>query len=547
MSFASLSSRVKRLEDSGNFLSKLGSLDFEEEKAKLQNSFYEFAKAAWPIIDGAPFIDNWHIGAICEHLQYLETNNDVKNILFNIGPRTMKTLLIVVMFQPWVWIRRPSAQFLYVHNSPDLANMGAVKSRGIITSDFYKKRWSKNYSLSSDENLKSRYSNTRNGYRLSCPVLGQITGKGGDYVVLDDLNHALESSEKRKRIIDIFKSVLFNRVNDPKTSKRIVLQQRTSKGDLSDHIIGTDIENGWAKVILPMEFDVSRKSKTIILPSTNGKIWEDPRKKDGELLWPNRINEDDVRTFKSVLGKYFYDAQYNQNPQGIQGGLILREDFKVWSKPLPVIKFMVQSWDTALTNKNSSDYSACTTWGTFADENGVINVILLYAWHDKVSYPKLLERAKRLKLNCADIEEPPLKPDKHNQPDISIIEATALGHPIISDLNTKGIVTHSFNPGKYGDKTLRVNLCSPFIQCGRIWVIGDEKGNLRSDHEKVVDECTLYPNGGNDDLVDTMTQAILYLSKERGILTHSMNLNFDREKLPKEHMPGYKPPKEGNK
>jgi phage terminase large subunit-like protein len=301
------------------------------------------------------------------------------------------------------------------------------------------------------------------------------------------------------------------------------------------------------KLILPMEFERERRSKTIVLPSTNGKVWEDPRTNEGELLWPSYLDAQTLAIRKRELGSYNYAGQYQQRPAPEEGGIIQRNWFRVWTKKLPTIKYMLQSWDTALTAKETSSYSACTTWGTFEDENKITHLILISAWRDRVVYPELLKRAIRLKRNCSDIHTEELKPNKQMQPDITLVEAKASGHPLISDLNSKGIIVHGFNPDKYGDKMQRVHLVTPFIECGRVWVISQDEGDmkrLRPDHEMLIENAILFPNAEARDLVDTMTQTILYLSKVKGVLTHVMNLNFTREDLPKEQMPGYVPPKQ---
>ena len=519
-----------------------------EEKLTYESSFYEFVKAAWSQIEGeSRFIDNWHIEAICWHLEAV-MSGEIKNIIINVPPRTGKSNLISIFWPAWCWAVDPSLRFVYSSYSADLSKIHSIKCRRLIESHWYQERWGNKFQLMRDQNTTIHFSNTATGDRRATSTNSTTVGTGGNILICDDPNNAKdgESEVKRNATLNWWSSIWSTRKNIGQLQSMIVVQQRLHEQDITGYLLSKQDADKWVHLCLPMEYEKNRKTKTIKLPKSNGKVWEDPRTKEGELLWEAGFDKEIVKDLKVQLGSYNYAGQYQQRPAPEEGGLIQRNWFKVWTKEeTPVIKYMLQSWDTALTEKTTSDYSACTTWGTFEDENKAINVILISAWRGKVIYPKLLDRAKRLRLNCQDIGKVPLGTNKHNEPDRTIVEAKAAGHPLISDLIAKNITAHAFNPGEYGDKTLRVNLVSSFIECGRVWVLGDKDGNLRADHEDVVAECIVFPKGYHDDYVDSMTQALLYLSKKKRILTHSLAMNFDREKLPKEHMPGYKPPKKG--
>ena len=72
---------------------------------KAELSLYEFLKQAWPIIEGkTPFIDNWHLKVVAEHLEACY-RREIKNLLINVPPRTSKTSLISIAFPAWVWLK----------------------------------------------------------------------------------------------------------------------------------------------------------------------------------------------------------------------------------------------------------------------------------------------------------------------------------------------------------------------------------------------------------------------------------------------------------
>lgn len=433
--------------------------------------------------------------------------------------------------------------FLFASYSKQVSLEHSRKCKMLIESDWYQHRWGHLVKMSPDQATKGHFVTTGFGYRIATSVGAGGTGLGANVLVQDDTNNAKDGESKitREGTNDWVSRVWSSRLNPSgPIAAHVLVQQRVHEMDVSGFTISQDKNNDWVKLILPMEFESSRKAKTIILPSTNGKIWEDPRTKEGELMCPHYLDEEAIDSLKTSLGRYNYAGQYQQRPTPESGGIIKRQDFRIWTKKeLPPIQYMVQSWDTALTDRETSDYTACTTWGTFLDENKIKNVILLYAWRDRVNYSDMLKRAVRLQKNCKDIYQEELPADRNFKPDVILIEAKAAGHPLISDLVSKGISVRSFNPGKYGDKTNRVHLSSPFIECGRVWVVQDQANKLMPDHEMVVEECIKFPKGESDDLVDTVTQAILFLSKEKCILTHSLEMDFKRDIYPKEQMPGY--------
>lgn len=341
-----------------------------------------------------------------------------------------------------------------------------------------------------------------------------------------------QSAVTRENVNDWLSRTWSTRLNPGGLGVNILTQQRVHETDASGYWLSKDDSNSIVKLIIPMEYEESRKCKTIILPSTNGKPWEDPRTKEGELLCPNYLGEAAIKERKAFLGSYGYAGQYQQRPAPEAGGLIKREWFKLWTKEkMPKFLYTISSWDTALTVNEDSAYSACTTWGVFQDTAGYNNVMLLTAWRGKLNYVDLVERARRLYDNYLDIYDEYLEPDYMRTPDRLLVEAKASGLPLVSDFVSKGIPATAFLPDEFGDKMQRVHMITPFIECGRIWVAtdGPESSQLLPDHEMHVMNCTLFPKAESRDLVDTMTQAFLYLSKKMDMLRHVMSPRFEDE------------------
>lgn len=456
------------------------------------------------------------------------------------------TNIVSVMLVAWVWATKPWVKFLYASYAQKISWEHSRLCRLLIESDWYQSRWGHIVQLCKNQATKGHFVNTAHGHRIATSAGAGGTALGGDILILDDINDARqgvgESQVVREGTNDWISRVWTTRLNPGPTNCYIAIQQRIAEMDQSGYWMKLYPNKELVKLILPMEFESSRRAKTIVLPSTNGKVWEDPRTQEGELLCEAYMDRKFIDFKKTVLGSYNYAGQFQQRPAPAEGGIIQRSWFRVWTDKIPTIQYLLQSWDTALTDTKHSAYSACTTWGCFRDNAGVLNVMLISAWRGRVPYPELLRRAARLRRNCSDIYTEEIPPNKSLQPDITLIEAKASGHPLISDLNTKGIIVHGFNPDKYGDKTQRVHLVTPFIECGRIWVMSSDLKDhkrLRADHEMLVENAILFPNAESRDLVDSMTQAVLYLSNVKGMLTHVMNYQWQREGLPAENMPGY--------
>lgn len=490
------------------------------------SSFYHFVKQAWPIMEGnTPFVDSWHIQAIAEHLQACY-RRDIRNLIINVPPRTAKTTLISIAFPVWVWIHNPEEKFMYASYASGLTIDHSLKCRRLIESSWFKERWGHLFTLAKDQKAKSFFENNKKGCRISTSVGAASTGKGASILIADDPNNVRdgESAVKRNGTNVWWDQVWSTRLNNPKEDIRIVVQQRIHETDVTGHIIAGDVNDDWVKLILPMEYEENRKCRTIILPSTNGKVWEDPRTKEGQLLSEQRFSPKVIEKLKNNLGSYGYAGQCQQRPSPEKGGIIKKDWFSWWKDTTPPdIIFVLQSWDTALTANEMSAYSACTTWGVFYDHNGIENVILLSTWRGRVEYPELREISKRLYFDYRDTGKVKNPNFTGREIDMCLVEAKASGDPLIQDLTAAGLRVTPFHlnrSNKYGDKIQRVRMVTPLIEGGRIWLParGPKYDKLLPFADEFLESVSCFPTAESRDLVDTMTQAFLKLKEGRFLL-----------------------------
>jgi len=158
---------------------------------------------------------------------------------------------------------------------------------------------------------------------------------------------------------------------------------------------------------------------------------------------------------------------------------------------IPPVKYIIQSYDTAFSKKESADYSAITTWGIFTSEDdGSDNIILMDAKRGRWSFPELKREA---------YEE-----YEYWEPDMVIVEAKASGTPLIDELRLHNIPALSFSPGKGKDKTTRMHMVAPLFEAGKVWA-PENQGFA----EEVIEEIASFPYGDHDDFCDSMTMALM--------------------------------------
>lgn len=501
-------------------------------RAKAKDCFYEFVKQAWPIVEGSrPFVDGWHIKAVCDHTEAM-IRGQIRNLLVNQPPRTMKSTSISVMLVAWTWITWPEKKFLYASYAHSLAERDSILCRRLIKSDWYQRRWGDVFKILDDQDKIVKFSNNKAGVRQICSPGGSTTGEGGDYLIADDPNSAGDgqSEATRESTISWWKTTWSSRGNEAKKVCRLVVQQRIHEIDISGYILSHDPNNEWIHLLLPMEFEIARRARTVKLPGTN-KVWEDPRQVEGELLWPEQVGPKELQSLKNNLGsEYNIAGQLQQRPSPEGGGIIKKTWFPYWkSSSPPNLELIIQSWDTALESTKANAYSACCTFGIFKDKNGLANIILLSMWRGNVEYPDLRRLAVRLFHDYRDDDmDKPIKPSGHHKVDILLVEAKASGISLIQDLIRAGLSPTRFDPTKHGDKIQRVRTVSHFMENGRVWLPAKPPAydQLRKFADIFLYELSVFPNGSSRDLVDCLTQVLIRLKLD-GWIRHSQDPEYE--------------------
>jgi len=486
-------------------LLQLLEIKHEREQLKKCQSLVEFIKQAWHVLEPShPYIHGWHMDVLCEHLGAV-TSGDITRLLINVPPGTMKSLATSVFWPAWEWGPKGlvNTRVIGASHEEGLAVRDTMKMRRLISSDWYKSRWPLAAEMTADQNMKTYFENTSGGWRQSCPVTS-MTGRRGDRVILDDPQSVEDaySPAKLETANRVFRETLPTRVNSPEKSAIIVIMQRLNVKDVSGEILSSDL--GYEHLCLPMEYEGPRKATKI------GFV--DPRKKPGELLFPERFPREVVERDKKIMGDYAYAGQMMQRPAPAGGGILKSSQFRMWPAKLdlPDLFLVITSMDTAYTQKTSGDPTAVTTWGVFEHE-GRRNVLLLDAWDEHLAYPELRERAiADWGAEYGGVKNNMLKPSR--KPDFLLVEQKGSGISLLADLHAAGIPAVGYNPGA-ADKITRAHLASPMLQLGVFWVMESKKtpGKPISWARRFLEEIQTFPAGEHDDYVDTFTQMSIFL------------------------------------
>jgi predicted phage terminase large subunit-like protein len=444
-----------------------------------KRSLVKFSQKMWECLEpGRKFVSNWHIDAICEHLEAV-SRREIRNLLINIPPRHMKSLLTSVFWPAWVWTHRPEERWLFSSYSHVLSKRDSLKTRRLLDDPIYQYYFGSSFRLTTDQNEKMKFENDKTGSRMATSVDGAGTGEGGDIICVDDPHKVGEgeSQTKRENVLTWWDEVMSSRGNDPETFCKVIVMQRVHEKDLSGHVLE---KGGYEHLCLPAEYVPKIYSTSI--------GWSDPRKVEKQLLWPQRFNQVALDSLKKELGSQATQSQLQQNPMVSEGGLFKREWWRTY-RELPELKRIVQFWDTAQKVGITNDYSVCATWGEAY--NGYY---LLDIWRNKVEAPQL-ERAvsnQYLKFSPSQI----------------VIEDKSSGSSLIQNLRQKTVLPiFAFDP-KQRDKEVRASAITPLVESGRCFIPESAPWleDFLSEHER-------FPNAEHDDTVDTTSCALEHLSK----------------------------------
>lgn len=434
------------------------------------NNFMDFVHHVWP-----SFIHGAHHEKMASAFERV-ARGEIKRLIINMPPRHTKSEFASYLLPAWFLGKFPSKKVIQTSHTAELAVGFGRKVRNLVDSEAYKSVFPE-LGLQTDSKAAGRWNTNKGGDYFAIGVGGAVTGKGADILIIDD-PHSEQEAALAEVNPEIYDKTYEWYTSGPRQRLQpggaiVVVMTRWSKKDLTGRVLKSAAQRndeGWEIIEFPA-----------LLPS-------------GRPLWPEFWSKSELDALKLELPNSKWMAQYQQQPTSEESAIIKREWWQLWEKDdPPSCEFVIQSWDTAFLKTQRSDYSACTTWGIFYKEDDTgrqqANVILLDVLKQRMEFPELKETAKQMY--------------KEWEPDSLIVEAKASGAPLVFELRAAGIPVQEFVPSKGNDKIARLNAVSDIFASGRVWV---PETNWA---EELVDEVASFPTGDHDDLVDSMTQALL--------------------------------------
>lgn len=462
-------------------------------------SLHEFLWRSWHVLEPeTAFKDNWHIGYLCEYLEAV-TAGEIKRLLINEPPRHSKSHCVTISWPVWSWIKDPALRYMYLSYDADLATEHSLKRRDLITSQWFQKRWAHAFQLRGDQNLKTHFENNRRGVMNSAPLRGSITGHGGDILVVDDPHSRknMDNDDIIESDVSAYRVNVPQCVNDPETARIVVVCQQLNEKDLSNWLLRNE-GSKWTHVLLEAE---ATSCRTYVFPRS-GKTFV---REMGEPLHGAYWSLEKLHDQIPVLGRRGYDAQYQQRPSAIQGGIVKRSWWRFYRMPwcpdpkgiMPTLPEAfdkeAQSWDMAFKDYTDSSFVAGQHWAAKG-----ANRYLKAEIHEHMDFPSTCQ-----KLLTWSQE----KPAAHTK----WIEDAANGPAVISTLrNTVGGLIPVSTKELGGGKVARLSAASVDIESGNVYLPDPDVPGFEWVRDFIDEVCKCQSEkSGLWDRADAMAQAIL--------------------------------------
>jgi predicted phage terminase large subunit-like protein len=449
-------------------------LEERERRASMysaRSNMLDFAKHVYP---------GFKIGP--QHRKLAKIFQDViegkkKRVIINIAPRMGKSEFSSYLFPAYFLGNFPNKKIIMGTHTASLSEDFGRRVRNLLDDEQYHELFPETI-VADDQKAAGKWSTSVGGQYYAAGVGGALAGRGADLFVIDDPHSEQDVKANSRLAFDTawswFQTGPLQRLMPG--GAIIVIMTRWGKLDLTGRLIDYQVKNPdsptWEIVELP----------AILHEGTDNE----------KSLWPEQWPLVSLKSAKSSMDPKYWNAQYMQQPTSDTAAIISRKSWRVWeSETPPPCEFIVQSWDTAHETKTTSDYSACTTWGIFynEEENNKAQVILLDAFKDRMQFPELKATA--------------LKHYKEWDPDAFIVEKKAAGGPLIQEFRNMGIPVEEFTPSRGNDKMVRLNAIADMFSSGVVWAPDTRWAR------EVIEEVASFPNGDNDDYVDTTSQALL--------------------------------------
>jgi hypothetical protein len=190
-----------------------------------RQNFYPFMHGGFRALNpDAHFFENWHNELIASKLQAC-FDKEITRLIINLPPRNLKSHAASICFPAFVLGNKPSAQIICASYGQQLADKLSLDCRTLMNSEYYRKLFQ--VRLSPRKQSAQEFMTTANGFRLATSVGGVLTGRGADFIIIDDPLKPDEaiSQTRRQAVNDWYDDTLYTRLNDKRTGCIIIIMQ----------------------------------------------------------------------------------------------------------------------------------------------------------------------------------------------------------------------------------------------------------------------------------------------------------------------------------
>jgi predicted phage terminase large subunit-like protein len=443
--------------------------------AVLRQNFLVFVLRSFRTLNGKePFHLSWPLEVMTDWLT-LAADGDVRRLIINMPPRHLKSVCGSVALTAWILGRDPTARITCISYSDELAAKHSRDCLKIMNADWYKRAfpWTR---ISRKRSAVTDFETTRGGGRFATSVGGTLTGRGGDFIIIDDPIKPEDARSKKRRTStnDWVDRTVYSRFDNPKKGVMIIVMQRVHLDDLVGHVMEKE---HWEQISLPA---VATEDECYTLRRD-----VDVGRKAGEALDPNRISLDELHRIKRNIGSFAFQSQYQQQPVPEAGNIIKREWFRTFDDVPATREYsdkIVQSWDTAVSINDTADWSVCLTFAIRGNDYYLVDV-----YRERIDFPTLKNKVIEMqKLYGADVV---------------LIEDEGAAKPLIQSLRAERLML-PIGIKVEGSKEDRMIAQTPVIEAGRVFL-----PRLAAWLPDFIAEVLAFPAGRHDDQVDAMSQA----------------------------------------
>lgn len=457
-------------------------LEAQAYRAALRDDLASFIARTFATLDGGQaYHPNWHIELIADRLERCY-RREIKRLIIALPPRNLKSICASVAFPAWALGHNPTLRFICVSYAQDLAGKHARDTRTIMLQDWYRRTFP-NAGFNPAKMAEEEFAMLAGGYRLATSVGGTLTGRGGNIIIIDDPMKPQEalSDTKRDSVRQWYDSTLSSRLDNKKDDVIILIMQRVHVDDLVAHVLDKE---DWEVLKLPA---IALENERFLL--SDGR-WVG--RSAGEALHPVHEPLHTLKQLKKSMGSLAFSAQYQQTPVPPEGNLIKWRYFTVFDEP-PAERpgdQIIQSWDTATTLGNSSDYSVCTTWLQKKKRYYLLDIL-----RERLEFPELKSAV--------------IRQAAHYGAKTVLIEDAGIGTALIQAVRRLGGL-HVIATKPTGGKADRLAAQLNVIEAGDVLI--PRKAPWL---DTLREESCAFPGGKHDDQIDSISQFLNWAERPK--------------------------------